>query len=227
MNVIELIRERATSSPRGVVFFLNPYTYLVLRERPDLLKKADSICFDGTILCLLFKWMGISNIHRVSFDNTSYAPILFDRAVSDNKSIALVGSEESVMAKFSEYVEKVYPGIRIVYKRNGFFDSASSISESYDSIKHHCADIVVVGMGAGKQEEYLAGLLNSGWAGEAYTCGGFMHQTAGAGHAYYPAWIDRYNLRFLYRMYDEPKLINRYFFDYPVFLCKFLWDYVR
>lgn len=86
-----------------------------------------------------------------------------------------------------------------------------------------CPDTRVVCMGAGKQEEYLCGLVKFGWSGNGFTRGRFMHQTASQGHQYYPNFINRFNLRLLYRMDDKPKLINRYFFGiskfYYLFYC--------
>jgi N-acetylglucosaminyldiphosphoundecaprenol N-acetyl-beta-D-mannosaminyltransferase len=39
------------------------------------------------------------------------------------------------------------------------------------------------------------------------------------GAQYYPAWIDKWNLRFLYRIYMEPgRLWKRYLIDYQSFL---------
>ena len=37
-------------------------------------------------------------------------------------------------------------------------------------------DFVILGMGAVKQEEAAIALVNSGFTGRVYTCGGFVHQ---------------------------------------------------
>ena len=73
-------------------------------------------------------------------------------------------------------------------------------------------------MGAPRQERFLLNLRESGWRGAGFTCGGFFDQVSGNGD-YYPAWIDRLNLRFLYRLVREPRrLWRRYLVDYQVFL---------
>ena len=46
--------------------------------------------------------------------------------------------------------------------------------------------------------------------GIGFTCGGFIHQTANNEIEYYPLWIDRMNLRFVYRMYKEKHTRKRY-----------------
>lgn len=51
---------------------------------------------------------------------------------------------------------------------------------------------------------------NAGYHGIGFTCGEFIHQLAMNKINYYPAWINKYNLRFLYRMYKEPHTRKRY-----------------
>ena len=86
--------------------------------------------------------------------------------------------------------------------------------------------IVVVGMGTPRQEQFLVDLKEAGYNGTGYTCGGFFHQTAGK-MDYYPNWADKFHLRWLYRIIDEPKLFKRYTVDYSWFLVVFLYDVIK
>jgi exopolysaccharide biosynthesis WecB/TagA/CpsF family protein len=95
-----------------------------------------------------------------------------------------------------------------------------------ENIKELNPDIVVCGMGTPLQEQFLVDLQDTGWNGIGYTCGGFLHQTAGD-IQYYPKWVDKYNLRWVYRIYDEPVLFKRYFGDYPKFFWYFMIDYIE
>ena len=78
-------------------------------------------------------------------------------------------------------------------------------------------------MGTPLQEKFLIDLKKNGWSGIGFTCGGFLHQTSN-NIIYYPNWIDKFSLRAFYRMYDEPKLIKRYFLIYPLAILLFLYD---
>mgnify|MGYP000060826451 CR=1 FL=1 len=49
-----------------------------------------------------------------------------------------------------------------------------------------------------------------GYQGIGFTCGGFVHQTAMNRMHYYPNWVDKMNLRFVYRMYKEKHTRTRY-----------------
>ena len=83
-------------------------------------------------------------------------------------------------------------------------------------------DLLIIGMGAPKQDKLCLLLKELGYAGTVYTCGGFFHQTVMKVGDYYPSWINKSNLRFVYRMYKEPNTIVRYFIYYPVALALLL-----
>jgi len=56
----------------------------------------------------------------------------------------------------------------------------------------------------------------------------FLDQIIGTDGDYFPAWSDRFHLRWLYRLYKEPRrLWKRYFLDYPRFLGVFVADWYR
>lgn len=53
-------------------------------------------------------------------------------------------------------------------------------------------------------------LVKAGYQGISFTCGGFIHQTSKNEIDYYPAWGDKTNLRFVYRMWKEPHTRKRF-----------------
>ncbi|MNL72304.1 UDP-Gal:alpha-D-GlcNAc-diphosphoundecaprenol beta-1,4-galactosyltransferase [compost metagenome] len=72
------------------------------------------------------------------------------------------------------------------------------------------------------QEAFMLALKKSEWSGLAVACGGYLDQLSG-GLQYYPKWIDRLNLRFLYRLAREPhRLWRRYILEYRVFLLRLI-----
>ncbi|MFV8038213.1 WecB/TagA/CpsF family glycosyltransferase, partial [Enterobacter cloacae complex sp.6730764] len=152
---------------------------------------------------------------RVSFDMTSLAPIVFKDAIENNKSIALIGSDSNSLARMLELLKEKYPGINIAYSRDGYFSAPKEFDECIDSIIKTGPHVVIAGLGTPLQDLFLTKLKSKGWLGVGYTCGGFIHQTAKKGIRYYPNLINKLNLRWLYRIYDEPKLMKRYFVYYP------------
>lgn len=220
-NILNLIKEN-TNSDLKINTFLNPYSYFLARSKLDLFKDFN-LFVDGALLVMLLRFIGVRVI-RNSFDMTSLAPIILDNAQCNKKSIFLIGGESDVAKATVIFFKRKYPELIILGSRDGFFNSSSERADFIRSLSELNPDILIAGMGTPYQEQLLLDLTALGWQGSGYTCGGFFHQTAKSGLQYYPKWIDNLNLRWLYRMYDEPKLIKRYFLYYPLFLMFFAYD---
>lgn len=227
MNLIELISKDSSSVLEpGITTFLNPYSYLVAKNNLHIYQRFDRIYCDGIFLVNLLRFVGLK-IERRSFDMTSLAPLVFDHARQSNLSVSLVGGQVGVAELARDEFVKAYAGLNVCSVHSGFFANDDHRRSLISSICSESPDIVIVGMGAGIQERFILDLVAAGWSGTGFTCGGFFHQTAKRGVGYYPEFFDAYNLRWLYRMYDEPALIRRYFLDYPRFVLHFLKDAVR
>jgi len=207
--------------------FLNPYSYLHYRSEPEKFSAFDTIFFDGILLAKAASFLYRRPIPRISFDMTSLAPKVFEYAVEHDKTVALIGAEPGVVDVAAQIYKSEYDNLKIETTRHGYFESEVAAAEYIQELIKINPDIVIVGMGTPKQEEFISNLLSSGWDGAAFTCGGFFHQTASKGKNYYPNLINKLNLRFLYRMYDEPKLIKRYFLSYPKSLILFVLDTIN
>ena len=218
--------ENILQTGRKIYSFLNPVSYLDAQKEKELFCQMDGLFADGSLLVAAIKLLYGRKITRRSFDMTSIAPIIFHYAVENGKSIYIVASKQEQIEKTVAIIHERYKGINIVGYRNGYFAS----NEEKDSEAHHITelnpDFLIVGMGVIMQEEFLVKVKNNGFQGIGFTCGGFIHQTADLADKidYYPLWIDRMNLRFLYRMYKEPHTRKRYLEAGVVFPIRFVWE---
>lgn len=202
----------------GIYTFVNPYSYLYLNKEPELYSCFDGIFFDGIAAASIIGFLESRNFQRVSFDYTSIASDVFKYVQCNNKSIAFIGGNQLEIDGFSEFISQTYPELKVELFQNGYFDNGVSKIETLNLLYDLEVDFVICGMGCPAQEQFLTCLKGVGWQGIGFTCGGFFKQTASKSGDYYPKYIDRFNLRFIYRMIDEPKLITRYLIDYPKFL---------
>lgn len=197
---------------RGKVYsFLNPVSYLEAKSHLDLFEQFDGIFVDGSILAKAIRLLYGKKVTRRSFDMTSIGADLFEYSVKERKSVYVVSSEQDHVEKAVGLIKDRYNGILIVGYRNGYFKDDGERDEEIRNIISLNPDYLIVGMGVIKQEEFLLKAKESGFRGIGFTCGGFISQIAENNIDYYPAWIDRMNLRFLYRMYKEPHTRKRYF----------------
>lgn len=212
---------------RMVYTFLNPVSYLDAVKDKKLFDSFDGLFADGSILTSAIFLLYGEKVTRRSFDMTSMAPLLFEFAEKEGKSIYIVASEQAQVEKAVEIFKERYPAIKIIGYRNGYF---KSVEEQDNEARHITAlnpDFVIVGMGVLMQEKFLLKVKDAGFQGIGFTCGGFIHQTAKDQIDYYPKWIDKYNLRFLYRMYMEPHTRKRYIKAGFVFPWIFLKERMR
>ena len=203
-------------SKSRVVTFLNPYSFLKIWESDIDLNRFDKICIDGIALQKFLELVFFRgpSIERLSFDFTSIAHTVFENAALEDQSGFVLGSDENSNIKFSKKIAEMFPGIDI-NGRSGYFDNQKELATYVEYLANSDYDFIVIGMGAVKQEEVAIALMDSGFKGRIYTCGGFIHQTAASDGEYYPSWVDKYNLRFAYRMIKEPTTVRRYLIDYP------------
>ena len=220
--MIELIKNNRDN--KKLTTFLNPFSYVVAKGNKQQLSQFN-IEIDGGLLVQLLNLFGFK-IKRKSFDMTSLAPLVFNEAIENNKSIYFIGTKPQVIDLAINNIQIKFPDLNICGYRDGYLTSEEGRSIVFSEINALKADYVVCGMGTPLQEKFLIDLQNSGWDGQGYTCGGFLHQTAN-GIKYYPDWVTKFGMRAFYRMYDEPKLIKRYFIDYPLAICIILNDLIK
>jgi exopolysaccharide biosynthesis WecB/TagA/CpsF family protein len=208
------------------VTFMNPYSWLVNRDRGHADLDAFTIYADGIALVWLYNLFCRASIGRFAFDYSSVATPVFEDARKRSRPVSLIGGPDGVARAAAEVIRSRHPGIRIIDTRSGFFATRADRDAALASAAQ--ASVVIVGMGAPAQENFIAELWGTGWRGAAYTCGGFLEQIAGTDGEYFPPWSNRLNLRWLYRLYKEPRrLWKRYLLDYPKFLVVFIADWAR
>lgn len=231
-SVIDMLlkKNRSGLASKGgagrLVTFLNPHSYLFARQHRELFERFDDICFDGVVLAKSIKLLGGSG-ERISFDMTSLAPVVFSEAIKNGHDVFFVGSQVGVAQTAANEFRAKFKGLEVSGCRHGFFEDDDELNAFIRYLLELSPRIVVAGMGTPHQEKFLIALRDAGWQGDGYTCGGFLHQTVKGGIDYYPRFFDRYNLRWLYRMIDEPKLIKRYLISYSSFVAVFLVDFIR
>lgn len=206
-----------------LITFINPYSYLRFRKKNIVYNQFDYILSDGILLTKLLNIFHSVNTLRISFDMTSLADVVFATCLKFNHSIYLIGSGQEEINSAQEKILFNYPNLNLIGFRNGYFKNEFEKNSAIENICNLNPKIILSGMGSGLQEEFLVSLTKNGWKGTGFTCGGFFHQVSEKLN-YYPKYINKFNLRFIFRLYKEPKLFYRYFFLYPCGIILFFKD---
>lgn len=208
--------------------YLNPVSYLTALKEKALFDMMDGIFADGSLLVGAIRLVYGERVTRRSFDMTSMAPEVLAYANEKGLSVCVVATRQEMMEKTVGIFAQQYPNIVWKGCRNGYFATHTEMEEEARRIADAAPDYLIVGMGIKMQERFLLMCKKAGYNGIGFTCGGFIHQTAEQDGEvdYYPAWVDRMNLRFFYRMYKEPHTRKRYAiaaFAFPYRFLKEKW----
>ena len=196
---------------RGRVYtFLNPVSYVDALRHKDLFAQFDGIFADGSVLVKAIRLMYGKKVTRRSCDWTSIAKDIFLKSEHTGERIYLIGSKPGEVDKAVGLFKEKCPKAVIAGYHHGYFNNEEERDTAIRTMVAARPDFLFVGMGIIKQEEFLLRAKALGFEGTGFTCGGFIHQTAQTQVGYYPEWIDRWNMRFLYRMYKEPYTRKRY-----------------
>ena len=202
---------------------VNSYSYHLVRKNPHLYNQMDGLYIDGLLMAKAIGILWRRPIPRLSFDMTTMARDLFQLLNNSSKSIYFVGTKQEELEKSIANISNAYPNMHIAGYRNGYFSNDEERLRAIETIISINPDYVVVGMGSLLQEQFILDLKTNGYKGIAFTCGGFLHQTANDIY-YYPDWINKYNLRAFYRLYKEKGLFRRLYNVLIEFPILFTWD---
>ncbi|MCB0306784.1 MAG: WecB/TagA/CpsF family glycosyltransferase [Calditrichaeota bacterium] len=173
---------------------------------------------DGRPLSLVMEWRGIKDVERI------FGPSFFEKALTWSEGSGLkhflFGSSPETLARLQAVCRERFPQSEVVGAISPPFRplSAEENREYLAQINASGADIVWVGLGAPRQEEWMAanyrqlnrGLMIGIGAGFDYLAGNTRHA---------PAWMKKYALEWLYRLIQEPRrLWKRYLVTNSLFV---------
>lgn len=174
---------------------------------------ADLIHADGQFIVWLSRILpGASIPERTATTDLIHS---FAEAAEQNQlKFYLLGGTEDINRRCADELQRQYPRLEICGRRNGYFEPTeeASILEDINASK---ADILWVGLGKPKEQQFCLrnrDKLNCAWM---VTCGGCFNFVAGD-YRRAPGWMQRAGLEWLHRMFTGPRyLIRRYLVTIP------------
>jgi len=178
---------------------------------------------DGGPLSSVGRKRGHQEMRRIA--GPSYMEEIFKNSGKMGYRHYFYGSTEETLWKLENSLERNYPGIRIAGMYSPPFAPVTKEEDAriIDGINEAEADFVWVGLGAPKQEKWMAdhqgkvkGFMVGVGAGFDYFAGNIKRA---------PEWMQKNNLEWFYRLMQEP---GRLFGRYLRTNTKFIWyTYVK
>ena len=176
---------------------------------------------DGGPLSSVGRKRGAENMSRTT--GPSYLGEILKLSAEKGYRHYFYGSTEQTLAKLKENLTRDYPGIQIAGMYSPPFREMTQEEDTVliDQINETAPDFLWVGLGAPKQEKWMAahqgkvkGLMVGVGAAFDYFAGNIKRA---------PQWMQKCNLEWLYRLLQDPK---RLFKRYMVTNTKFIWNAV-
>lgn len=182
-------------------------------EFRKVLNEADLVIPDGAGVVLASRILKTPLPEKVS--GVDLVRNTFEAFSGEHLKCFLFGGKPGVAEKASENVKKAYPGIEIVGCRNGYF-SKDDVAEIIDCINSSGADMLLVALGAPKQEKWIHEHKDKLKVKVCIGVGGTIDVLAGVSDLA-PEFIRRHGFEWLYRLYREPRRFKR-MLDLPRFI---------
>jgi N-acetylglucosaminyldiphosphoundecaprenol N-acetyl-beta-D-mannosaminyltransferase len=186
----------------------------------DNLNSADVVHADGQPLVTASRLLTRTPVPERSATTDLFHDVA-SAAQKSGKAFFLLGATEEVVHACADKMRKLYPGLRIVGMRNGYFTEAEE-ADVCAEINASGAGIVWVGLGKPKEQAFCVRnkhRLNADWL---VTCGGCFNYVTGA-YSRAPVWMQQTGTEWLHRMLTQPKkLFWRYLSTTPIALALLL-----
>ena len=183
-------------------------------EFAEVYANADLVLTDGKPLIWISKWLKTPIKEKIS--GSDLFPKICELAADKGYKMFFLGAAEGVAAKAAENLQNKYAGLNIVgtYSPSfGFEKKEEEIANIVSMINSAEPDILIVGVGAPKQEKFIYHHLSELKVPVSLGLGASLDFEAGNVKRA-PKWMSNHGLEWLYRFFKEPRrLFKRYFVD--------------
>jgi N-acetylglucosaminyldiphosphoundecaprenol N-acetyl-beta-D-mannosaminyltransferase len=182
---------------------------------------ADLVTPDGMPLVWALRLLGVEGATRVC--GPDLTPILCERAAALGIPVGFYGSTPEVLRDLASNLVRRYPELRVVYSHSPPFRPLTSDEEAdvIDGINRSGTRLLFVGLGAPKQEQWMA--AHKGNVKAVMLGVGAAFDFLAGNKRQAPKVLQRLGLEWLFRLVQEPRrLWRRYLYRNPRFVALFL-----
>ncbi len=188
------------------------------------LATTDWVFIDGIGMRIAGKIMG--QRVRDNVNGTDLFPRLCESLAQQGRRLFLYGAQPGVAAATAEWAQAHYPGLQIAGTAHGYH-GAQDESAIVTTIRDSRADVVLVALGAPRQEQWIESNMTATGATIAIGVGGLFDYYSGR-IPRAPLWMRRLGIEWLFRLIQEPRrLWRRYVVGNVIFLGRIGVDWLR
>lgn len=194
----------------------------------EMQARADVVRIDGMPLVWVARMLGlpVERRHRAGF--MDLMPLLMSSAASAGWKVMVIAGRPGVAETAAATLRSSHPGLLLVTE-DGYFpldDSDGGVSRRLERVRQEEPDVLLVGMGMPRQEEFLRLYLPQIGVPVVGTCGAAFDYVAGV-IPMAPRWLSAVGLEWLFRLVAEPRRLWRRYLLEPMMLFPRLMSDLR
>lgn len=225
---IKLVKNRleaADADHPASCFYLNAGSLFYMLSDGDFLKalkSATHLYLNSDYIKLFLQLLHGKKVSKLNAEDFIYD--LFKLGASLRRRVFLLGSDNKALETSLTRLKKEYPHLE-VGGHHGYFKSGGGILTEINQFE---PDVLLVGLGLGNQEKWVAqNIKNLGKTKLVVTFGNFI-DILGGKRGLPPPLFKKYKLEWLYRLCKEPRrLWKRYLFGGLIVLSLFIVGVLR
>jgi N-acetylglucosaminyldiphosphoundecaprenol N-acetyl-beta-D-mannosaminyltransferase len=220
-RAIERVKHLVRAKRGGYVCFSTVHMVMESHDSPEFAAKvngADMIVTDGMPLVWMQKLQGKQDARRVRANDLMI--MLCRHAAENGLSVGFYGGKQEVIDAIRERARSEMPRLNIVYAYSPPFRPLTPEEDTRitDEINAAAPDILFMGLGCPKQENWMAAHRDKLTAVMLGVGASFDFFAGNVKES--PDWLGRLGLEWLYRLTQEPKrLWRRYLILNPRFMA--------
>lgn len=221
-QTVDAVFRLLAAGQRGWLCTVNVAILMMMRADARLqsfIDRAALVVADGQPLVWCAPWFGQSLPERVT--GVDLVDALCERAAREGARVYLLGATNEIIATVARRLRERHVNLQVEYA-DGYFTKDEAAARA-DRIRASGADILFVGMGVPRQENFLEEQWERLGVGMAIGVGGSFDVLAGL-RSRAPAWVQKAGMEWLFRLVQEPR---RLFARYLTTNSLFVWLLLR
>jgi exopolysaccharide biosynthesis WecB/TagA/CpsF family protein len=219
-RALALVEELADAPGPATIAFANAHTLNLACDDPGylaVLRRFSAVFNDGTGMAIAARLK--RSPFPANLNGSDFSPRILELCARRGWSVYLLGSKPGVAERAAERLKAQIPGLEIAGCHHGFLapDENEAVARR---VRESGAEVVFVAMGNPLQELWLDRHLAATGARLGVGVGAFLDFAAGEVPRA-PAWMNRWGIEWIYRLWHEPRrLWRRYLLGIPLFLWR-------